>query len=96
VPSEAPLAPRHLRRCCSPLLRQHPHSTEMCSGSEAGSYLRIIDSCITQLKAQGPSWTCNESKEVEEEQRAQLKERHGIYDEVVLFLPSQPFEKWPT
>ena len=29
-----------------------PHSTEMCSGSEAGSYLRLIDSRITQLKAQ--------------------------------------------
>ena len=25
------------------------HSTEMCSGSEAGSYLRLIDLCITQL-----------------------------------------------
>ena len=35
----------------------------MCSGSEAGSYLRLIDYCITQLKAQGPSRTCNESKE---------------------------------
>ena len=43
------------------------HSTEMCSGSEAGSYLRRIDSCIIQLKAQGPSRTCNESKEEEEE-----------------------------
>jgi len=31
--------------------------------TEAGSYLRPIDSCITQLKAQGPSRTCNESKE---------------------------------
>ena len=31
---------------------------EMCSGSEAGSYLSLIDSCITQLKAQGPSRTC--------------------------------------
>ena len=39
------------------------HSTETCSGSEAGSYLRLIDSSITQLKAQGPSRTCNESKE---------------------------------
>ena len=38
----------------------------MCSGSEADSYLRLIDSCITQLKAQGPSRTCNESKEEEE------------------------------
>jgi len=34
--------------------------------TEAGSYLRLIDSCITQLKAQGPSRTCNESKEEEE------------------------------
>ena len=34
----------------------------MCSGSEAGSYLRLIDSCITQLKAQGPSRTCTASK----------------------------------
>jgi len=43
------------------------HSTEMCSGSEAGSYLRLIGSCITQLKAQGPSRSCNESKEEEED-----------------------------
>ena len=41
--------------------------TKICSGSEAGSYLRRIGSCITQLKAQGPSRTCNESKEEEEE-----------------------------
>jgi len=33
-------------------------------GSEAGSYLRRIHSCITPLEAQGPSRTCNESKEV--------------------------------
>ena len=38
----------------------------MCSGTEAGSYLRLVDSCITQLRAQGPSRTCNESKEEEE------------------------------
>ena len=44
-------------------LSENNHSTEMCSGSEAGSYLRLIDSGITQLKAQGPSRTCNESKE---------------------------------
>jgi len=41
------------------------HSTETCSGSEAGLYLRPIDSGITQFKAQGPSRTCNESKEEE-------------------------------
>ena len=29
--------------------------------------MRLIDSCVTQLKAQGPSRTCNESKEEEEE-----------------------------
>ena len=27
-----------------------PYFTEMCCGTEAGSYLRLIDSCITQLK----------------------------------------------
>ena len=32
-------------------------------GTEAGAYLRLIDSRITQLKAQGPSRTCNESRE---------------------------------
>jgi len=25
--------------------------TEMCSGSEEGSYLRLVDLCITQLSA---------------------------------------------
>ena len=35
--------------------------------TEEGSYLRHIDFCITQLKAEGPSRTCNESKEEEEE-----------------------------
>ena len=39
------------------------HFTEMCCGT---SYLRLIDSCITQIKAQGPSGTVNESKEEEE------------------------------
>jgi len=41
----------------------------MCSGSEAGSYLRLIDSCISKIKAQGPSRTCNESKEEYREHR---------------------------
>ena len=39
---------------------------ELCSGSEAGSNLRLTDSCITQVKVQGPSSICNESKEAEE------------------------------
>ena len=46
-----------------------PWGVSMCSGSEAGSCLRLTDSCITQLKVQGPSRTCNESKEEEEEAR---------------------------
>jgi len=33
----------------------------------AGSYLRLIDSCITHLKARGPSRTCNEREEEEDE-----------------------------
>ena len=34
--------------------------------TEAGSYVRRTDSCITQLKAQGPCRTCQESEEEEE------------------------------
>ena len=50
----------------SDFINKNNHSTEMCSGYEAGSYLRLMDSCITQLKAQGPFRTCDESKEEEE------------------------------
>jgi len=39
-----------------------PHSASSWH-LQTGSYLRLIDSCITQLKAQGPSRTCNESDE---------------------------------
>ena len=47
---------------------QSPFAAQLCvfSAVEAGSYLRLIDSCITQLKAQGAARTCNESKEEEE------------------------------
>ena len=38
----------------------------LSSVSEAGSYLRLIDACITQHKARGPSRTCNESTEEED------------------------------
>ena len=38
----------------------------------AGSCLRLIDSCMTPLTAQGPSMTCNESKEEEEEGQNRL------------------------
>ena len=36
--------------------------------TEAGSYLSLVDSCITQLEAQKPSRTCNESKKKERSQ----------------------------
>jgi len=53
-----------------PAARGHEH--EICVVvTEAGSYLRLIDSCITQLEAQGPSRTCNESKEEEKEVRVE-------------------------
>ena len=42
-----------------------PEPADWDEGTEAGSYLRLIDSGITQLKAQGPSRTCNESEEDE-------------------------------
>ena len=36
--------------------------------TEVGSYSRRVDSCTTQLKAQGPSRTCSESKEEDEKE----------------------------
>jgi len=43
--------------------RKNNHSTEICSGSEAGSYLRLIDSCATQLKdLLGPATRVNKEK----------------------------------
>jgi hypothetical protein len=47
---------------------ENNHCTQMCRGNEAGSYLRLIHSCITQLKIQGPSRTCDESTEEKEEE----------------------------
>ena len=46
--------------------------------TEAGSYLRLIDSCITQLKAQGSSRTFNESEEEEEEDLQSKGGREGV------------------
>jgi len=40
----------------------------MCSGSEAGPYLRLIDVCITHLQAHRPSRTCIESIKEEKEE----------------------------
>ena len=40
-----------------------------------GVYLRLIDSCITQLKAQGPSRTCTESKGEVPESKAHDRDR---------------------
>ena len=57
---------RAVLHCYSSQLKNN-HFTEMCSGFEAGSHVRLIDSCTTQLKAQGPSRTCNEIKKEDEE-----------------------------
>ena len=50
--------------------------------TETGSYLRLIDFCITQLEAQGPSSTCNENEEEEEDlgERFDAPETHGFLD----------------
>ena len=53
-------------------------------GIEAGSYLRLIDSCIPQLKAQGPSRTCNESKE-EEEAARRLRHTPRVSQVITIF-----------
>ena len=54
-------------QACKALNLRTTTSQKCVVATEEGSYLRLIDSCITQLKAQGPSRTCNESKEDEEE-----------------------------
>ena len=54
------------------------HFTEMCCGTEAGSYLRLIDSFITKLKAQGHSRTCDDSKEEEEVKIPRARRRQGM------------------
>ena len=51
----------------------------MCSDSEGGSYLRLIDSCITQLKAQRPSRTCKECTEKEEEVATVHSQHYGVH-----------------
>ena len=35
---------------------KNKYFTKMCSGSEAGSYLRLIDFCITQLCDRNVHW----------------------------------------
>ena len=42
-------------------------SCHLAGIDEAGSYLRLMVSCITQFNAQGPSRRFNESEEEEEE-----------------------------
>ena len=58
-----------LRQSKSPSIHPKAVMQSDSSGGQvrvvAGSYLRFMHSCITQLKAQGPSRTCNESKEEE-------------------------------
>ena len=58
---ESLILPRHSRFECE--------CNQEYMTDRPGSYVRLIDSRITQLKAQGPSRTCNKSKEEEEEDR---------------------------
>jgi len=40
---------RHRKKAEPQVNNQNNHFAEMCCGTEAGSYLRLIDLCITQL-----------------------------------------------
>ena len=52
--------------------------TRIPSHLEVGWYLRLIDSCIAQLKAQGSSRKCNESKEEKQEEK-QKEKRNSVF-----------------
>ena len=77
------------------VLRQGPSGPLGCSSFhhrralelalQGGPDLRLIDSCITQLKAQGPSRTYTESKDEEEEGVALRCLKHRASK----FLPGQ-------
>ena len=45
---------------------------------KASSMVERNDSCITQLKAQGPSRTCNDSKEEQEEEEEEEEEEEAM------------------
>jgi len=76
VRHDGPLELRAVRNWYSSQVKNN-HFTEICCGTEAGSFLRLIDSCSTQLKAQGPSRFCNERKE-EEVGRIQSQPRDWV------------------
>ena len=60
-----------VKRLCPPCLHSRMVESEAPTSRLC---LRLADSCITQLKVQGPSRTCNESKEEEEEEDLSLDE----------------------
>ena len=71
------LCVRAARSATRALPHLYTHNRRRCVVvTDAGSYLRRIDFCITQLKAQGPSRTCNESKEEEKSRRVALDTHH--------------------
>ena len=72
---------------------KNDHFTEMCCGNEEGSYLRLINACITHLEDQGPSRTCNESKEEESDNVALALSGNGVQDKVSLFFFGPPYNQ---
>ena len=50
----------------------------MGGGSEAGSHLRLTDSCIAHLEAQGRSRTCTERKGEEDEESKEEEEEASL------------------
>ena len=56
--------------------REAPPRPYSPTSAKEGSYLRLIDSCITQLEDSGPSRTCNQSKD--EKRREHICQRDQI------------------
>jgi len=63
-----------------------------CPSPVQGEGLRLLDSCITQLKDQGPSRTCNESKKEEEDLELEAGREDALAHLLGLAVPTLKYD----
>ena len=59
---------------------------EYSDATKAGSHMRLIDSCITQLKAQGYARACDESKEEERKLASARPDTNTTYSSTIVVV----------